>query len=104
MNMHKNVIEMVTFTIKKDITTQRLLELSSNFENALKRDVHGFIKRTLTKDIASDYWIELIWWDSIDSARLALDVVTTTTEFEMYCAALVDDGGDNIIYVEQIES
>lgn len=97
-----HVVEMVRFSVKDGVTETHLQKLSADFENALKREVAGFIKRTLAKDIASSMWVELIWWDSMDSAQLALEVVTKTREFEMYCAALVDDGGNDITYWQPI--
>lgn len=92
------VIELVRFSVKQSITEEHLQSLSVDFEKSLKKYAPGFIQRTLAKDIASNVWIELIWWDSIDAAHSALDIITKTSEFDRYCSALVDDGGNDIEY------
>ncbi|XBX04009.1 hypothetical protein QMP26_26245 [Enterocloster clostridioformis] len=64
--MNKNVIEMVIFQTN--------------------------IKRSLTKDLKQDKWVEMIWWESMEEAQGALEKLPQVTEFREYCSALADEG------------
>ena len=98
--MNKNIIEMVTFRVKNEISESKFLKSSNNFEKALKRDIEGFVKRSLTKEHKQNRWIELIWWDSMESAKLALKKVPQTLEFIEYCNFLEEDESE-IIYLNE---
>ncbi len=102
--MNKNIIEVVTFQVKNGVSETQLLELSHAFGDALKREIDGFIKRSLTKkyteDKIEDQWIELIWWDSMESAQIALEKMPKTIEFQEYASALKDDDSE-IFYLEE---
>ncbi|MBC2856969.1 hypothetical protein H3N56_11045 [Cetobacterium sp. 2A] len=101
--MNNNIIEMLTFKIKKEVTEEKILKLSKAFEEALKREVNGFIKRSLSKDCIGNKWIELIWWDSMESASIALDKIPKTCEFKEYCSILEDDESP-LIYLKEVTS
>ena len=98
--MKKNIIEVVTFQTKNNVSEEQLLKLSHAFGEALRREVDGFIKRTLTKHCTQDTWVELVWWDSMESAEVALEKVLQIKEFEQYNNILEEDGSE-IFYVEE---
>jgi len=98
--MNKNIIEVVTFQVKKGVCEVQLLELSHAFEKALKRENDGFVKRSLTKHCTQDKWVELIWWDSMESAQTALEKMPPILEFQQYSFALEEDGSE-IFYLEE---
>ena len=96
----KNIIEVVTFQVKNGVSETQLLELSNAFGEALKREAEGFIKRSLTKHCTQDKWVELIWWNSKESAEAALDSMPPTTEFKQYSSVLEEEGSE-IFYLEE---
>ena len=67
---------------------------------ALKRENDSFIKHTFTKHCTQDKWVELVWWDSMESAKVALEKMPITIEFQQYCSILEDEDSE-IIYLEQ---
>lgn len=50
------------------------------------------VKRSLTKDLKQDKWVEMIWWASMEAAQGALEKLPQVTEFQEYCSALADEG------------
>jgi len=98
--MTKNIIEVVTFQVKKGVPEAQILELSHAFGEALKREIDGFIKRTLTKHCTQDKWVELVWWESMEAAQAALETAPQTDEFKQYCAILEEEGSE-ISYLEE---
>ena len=97
--MGKKIIEVVVFQSKKGVSEAQLLELSDAFGEALKREIKGFVKRTLTKNCSQDKWVELVWWDSMEDAQAALETAPKMAEFEKYCTVLEDDS--DIFYLEE---
>ena len=98
--MNKNIIEVVTFKVKKEVSEEQLLKLFHAFGDALKRENEGFIKHSLAKHSEQDEWVELVWWKSMEDSQVALEKMPPTTEFQQYCAALEEEGS-SIYYLEQ---
>ena len=90
--MKKNVIEMIIFQTKQEVTTEYLLQLYHKLNKVLERDITGFVKRSLTKDLSQDKWVEMIWWESMESAQEALEKLPKIAEFQEYCSTLADEG------------
>ena len=98
--MNKKIIEVVTFQVKNEVDEASFLKLSAFFGVALKREMDGFVKRSLTKHSKENKWVELIWWSSMESAQLALKKMPQTKEFKNYCSALEEDDTE-IVYLEE---
>ena len=49
--MSKNVIEMVIFQTSPEVTEEHFLQLYHKLSKVLEKDIAGFIKRSLTKDL-----------------------------------------------------
>ena len=90
--MNKNVIEMVIFQTDQEVTEETFLRVYHRLSKVLEKDIAGFIKRSLTKDLKQDKWVEMIWWESMEAAQGALEKLPQVTEFREYCSALVDEG------------
>lgn len=90
--MHKNVMEMVVFQINQEVTDEYFLQLYQKLSEVLEKDIAGFIKRSLTKDLRQNKWVEMIWWESMALAKEALEKLAQTNEFQEYCSVLVDEG------------
>jgi len=99
--MSKNVIEMVIFQTQKDVDKEQFLQLSYELNKMLKSNITGFIKRLLTKDLAQDKWVEMIWWESMEAAQAALDKLPQVVEFQKYCSALSDEE-TKMFYLEEM--
>lgn len=89
--MSKNVIERVIFQTQQDMDKEQFLQLSHELNKVLKSNMTGFIKRLLTKDLAQDKWVEMIWWESMEAAQAALDNLPQVVEFQKYCSVLSDE-------------
>ncbi len=96
----KNIIEVVTTQVKNGVSEAQLLELSHAFGKALKREADGFIKRSFTKHCTQDKWVELIWWNSMESAQAALETMPPTIEFQQFSSILEEEGSE-IFYLEE---
>ena len=90
--MNGNVIEMVIFQTNKEVTTEHFLQLYYKLNKVLEKNITGFIKRSLTKDLRQDKWVEMIWWESMEAAQTALEKLPQIAEFQEYCSVLVDEG------------
>lgn len=95
-------LEIVKYSVKKHISPEHLMVLSEEFEKILSANTPGFIRRCLTIDVSSQMYIEMIWWDSMESALMALDTVTMTEAFKNYCSILVDDGSNENEYFQSL--
>ncbi len=96
----KYIIEVVTFNIKNDVCVDKLLKASNKFEVMLRREVPGFVKRTLTKHCEKELWVEMLWWNSMTEAENALEIAPKTIEFENY-NSLLEEEGSEIYYLEE---
>ncbi|MDE7404784.1 MAG: hypothetical protein K2M81_06735 [Lachnospiraceae bacterium] len=90
--MSKNVIEMVIFQTKENVNEEQFLHLFHELNHVLENDIEGFEKRSLTKDLSQNKWVEIIWWKSMDAAQTALKTLPQIAAFQQYCSALKDDG------------
>ena len=99
--MNKNVIEMVIFQTNHEVTTEHFLQLYHELSKVLERDIAGFVKRSLTKDLRQDKWVEMIWWESMEVAQVALEKLPKIAEFQEYCSVLADEG-TKMLYLEEM--
>ena len=67
--MNKNVIEMVIFQTNQEVTEEHFLRMYHKLNEVLEKDIAGFVKRSLTKDLKQDKWVEMIWWASMEAAQ-----------------------------------
>lgn len=73
--MNQNVIEMVIFQKRDDVSEKYFLPLFHELNEALKKNAAGFMKRSLTNDLGQDKWVEMIRWESMEAARAALEKI-----------------------------
>lgn len=99
--MNKNVIEMVIFQTNTEVAEERFLQLYHELSKVLEKDIAGFVKRSLTKDLRQNKWVEMIWWESMEAAQGALKKLPQVAEFQEYCSALVDEG-TTMFHLEEI--
>ena len=99
--MNNSVIEVVIMQSKNEISEIEVSELSKRFGTALKQEtkVKGFIKRSFTKHLKEDKWVEMIWWENMECAKAALEIVPMIPEFQQYCAAFYEE--DEMFYLEE---
>ena len=89
--MNKNLIEMVIFQTNQEVSTEYFLQLYQELSKVLERDIAGFVRRSLTKDLRQDKWVEMIWWESMEAAQAALEKLPKIAGFQEYCSALADE-------------
>lgn len=90
--MNKNIIELVIFETKEDVTEEQFMQLFHKLNTVLQSDIPGFVKRSLTKDIAQKKWVEMIWWKSMQEAHAALEKISQFADFKQYCSMIENDG------------
>ncbi|WP_317368204.1 hypothetical protein [uncultured Tyzzerella sp.] len=98
--MDKNILELVIFEIREDVSDEQFIHLFQKLNTVLKRNINGFVKRSLTKDMTQNKWVEMIWWESMHKAHLALEKLPQFTEFKQYCSVIKDDS-TLMYYLEQ---
>lgn len=99
--MNRNVMEMVIFQKKDEVSEAYFLQLFHELNEALKKNAAGFMKRSLTKDTAQDKWVEMIWWESMEAAKAALETIPQMEVFKQYCATLKEEG-TMMLHLEKI--
>lgn len=90
--MSKKVMEMVIFQTPKGVEEEQFLQSFDALNKVLESSVDGFIKRSLTKDSTQDKWVEMIWWESMEAAQLAIEKLPQVEQFQKYCSHLMEEG------------
>lgn len=90
--MSKKVMEMVIFQTRPETDEEQFLKTYEALNEVLKRDIEGFVSRTIMKDKKQDKWVEMIWWTSMETALAALENLPQTAEFGQYCSGISEDG------------
>ncbi len=81
-------IEMVSFTLKPEATEQELIAASEKSQSFI-RTLPGFLYRSLSKDVQTEKWVDVVYWDSLENAKAAGDQFMSS-EVCLELLALID--------------
>ena len=68
--MHIRVLEQVTFQVLEGVTDETFLEAVEQ-SNLFLRGRTGFLKRQVCKQSNSNVWLDLVSWESMETALVA---------------------------------
>jgi hypothetical protein len=97
---HGHVVELAIFKAKEGVTRGQLLGTVDAVSEWAKQQP-GFVSRDLTYSADNDTWIDVVWWDSMDSAHKAAEVAMTSES----CApmfSLIDLEGTQMLHGERV--
>lgn len=89
--MSEFVIELVIFQTTEKESEKDFLILSEKLGSLLAESIPGCLKRMLTKDSIQNKWIEIIHWESMESAENAMQLLPEYSDFQKYCACIKED-------------
>src|SRR5690348_14514096 len=85
--MADKVLELVVYTLKPGVTEEDFLEKSDATSRWLEHQ-EGFISRDLVKPKDDERWIDVVWWESHETAQAALAQAETTPEVLPFLEAM----------------
>ena len=71
------VLELVIFKLKDGTTREQFLGTVDPVSEWAKKQP-GFISRELSHDAEGDRWIEVIWWRTMEDARVAAEAAMSS--------------------------
>jgi|TARA_B100000745_G_scaffold278974_1_gene210270 hypothetical protein len=84
----KTTLELITFTLKSDITESQWSELQPSLDTFLLEQ-EGFLYRSLTKG-DDGIWFDAIYWRSIENAQKVGELFPKSEIGQQLCA-LIDE-------------
>lgn len=80
------VVEFVTFYLKKKIAVSDFLIMSDRFNREFLSKQKGYVSRQLLAD--GEMWADMVIWETMDDAKTAINVSFTDTVARQYVAML----------------
>ena len=71
------VLELVVFKLEKGVTREQFLDTVDAVSTWIAEQP-GFMSRDLSYDAEGDRWIEVIWWTTMEAARVAAELAMTS--------------------------
>lgn len=100
MDEQGRVVELAIFKLKEGVGRDQLMATVDAVTEWAKRQP-GFVSRDLTYSAESDTWVDVVWWESIESAHAASEAAMTSES----CApmfGLIDLEGTQMIHGERV--
>jgi hypothetical protein len=86
--MMQPVIEMVVFRQVADTSREELLALMGQVQNWLTQQP-GYLRREIS-EVGDGRWIDLVWWESMETAKTASDKLMGEAEMMAGMMQLLD--------------
>jgi hypothetical protein len=87
-------IEWAPFTLAEGVGAAALLAASEALQRDFLSKQRGFLHRELLKG-SDGQWVDLIYWESRDAVRQAMDNVQTSAVCQSYFTLMVPPSGDD---------
>ncbi len=81
-----NIVEFVTFKIKKEASTQNFLLASDKFQIEFLDKQKGYISRKLLAN--EEKWADLVYWETMDDAQNAIKACDKSAVTDEYMSFL----------------
>jgi heme-degrading monooxygenase HmoA len=88
-NQQQKVMELVVFKLNPGVNTTAFKEAVDEMNKVLKRDIPGFLERSLLHTPDEDQWVDVIYWSTMEQALGAFEIVEKKREFEVF-ASFID--------------
>jgi hypothetical protein len=75
--VESKVLELVVFELRPGTSRERFLAAAEPV-SAWIAEQPGFVSRELSFDAAGERWIEVVWWRTMEAARAAAELATTS--------------------------
>ena len=75
--MEQKVLELVVFKLNEGVSREQFLATNDAVSAWIGKQP-GFISRELSYDAEGDRWIDVLWWESMDTARAAAELAMTS--------------------------
>jgi hypothetical protein len=70
-------LELVVFELAKGVTNEEFLKTVGPVSQWVKTQP-GFVSRDLVRDTEGNRWVEIVWWDSLEQAKVAAEAAMTS--------------------------
>jgi hypothetical protein len=87
------IIEWAPFSLRPGVGEADLLHRSDRLQQEFLSRQAGFLRRELLRRGAGDY-VDLVWWQSLEAARAAMDNVGASGACADYFALMPPDQGE----------
>ena len=81
-----NVVEFVTFYLKKDVSVSDFLIVSDTFNKEFLSKQKGYLSRNLLAD--GEMWADMVLWETMEDAKKAISVSYHDTVARAYVSML----------------
>ncbi len=75
--MESKVLELVVFKLGESVSREEFLGTNDAVSTWISKQP-GFISRELSYDAEGDRWIDVLWWESMETAGAAAELATSS--------------------------
>ncbi len=77
MQVREKVLELVVYGLNEGVSREQFLGTNEAVSSWISKQP-GFISRDLIYDGEGDRWVDVIWWESLEQARAAMELSMTS--------------------------
>jgi hypothetical protein len=71
------VLELVVYKLKDGVAQERFLETNEAVSSWISKQP-GFVSRDLVYDAEGDRWVDVVWWETMETALSAGELAMTS--------------------------
>jgi hypothetical protein len=71
------VLELVLYKLEEGVSRERFLDTNDDVSSWISKQP-GFISRDLVYDAEGDRWVDVVWWETMESALSAGELAMTS--------------------------
>ena len=91
-----NIVELVSFTLKKGVSVSDFLLVSDQFNQDFMSAQKGYISRKLL--LNNNTWTDMVLWESLEDAQNAAKAIYESAIGAEYIAFIEDEENDELVY------
>lgn len=104
--MPGHVVEWAPFSVREGVAEAALIAASEKLQRDFLARQDGFVRRELVKGQDRNY-VDLVWWNSMDSAEAAMSKVMESTVCREYFALMEPhqaDAGAGVLHFQSVRT